>query len=567
MNILGICDSQDAGAVLLSDQDSKIIAVNEERITRNKLEGGFPLQAIKEVLGIKKVSTKDVGLVAVASHMTPCFLLRSFRSMHQNLRKKNGQFSFSLSIYIFYQVFARFSVVLELIDCALSSLVIKKKLKKIGINAGVKMVEHHRAHAYAAYITSGMPEALIITIDGLGDGISFSVNIGKNGIIKRVYTGNAFSDITLYYSRLTEFLGFIPIQDEGKVMGLAAYSDNHCVLSEAKKLLRSKNGRFKSKNIFYAFSKDNIIFQRLKKKSREDVAASFQVHAENTVCDIVRYWIKKTGMRNLALGGGFFANIKVNQKISQMDEVGQIYAYPHMGDGGLALGAVYALRKTKPFKFKDIFFGTSYSDEQVQAALNTSGLKYERIDDIEQKIAILLSGGKIVARFSGAMEYGPRALGNRSILAPATDRAILKMLNEKLDRDAFMPFAPSMLIEDKDKCCVGSKKASYSASFMNISFSCTKYFIDKCPAAVHRDRTIRPQLVSEGNNPGLYKIISEYKKYTGIPAIINTSFNVHESPIVRSPEDAINEFKKGKLDYLAINNFLIKTGFAGNGKK
>ncbi|MFH1094229.1 MAG: carbamoyltransferase N-terminal domain-containing protein, partial [Candidatus Omnitrophota bacterium] len=443
MYILGICDSQDAGAVLLDTVNNELTAVNEERISRIKLLGGFPTGAIKEVLSLKKIKPEDVGLVALASHMTPSFILRSLSNMHGKLKQKNKQFSLLLSLYILYQVIAKCSIILEFIDSKLSHLIIKAKLKKLGIKAKLHMVEHHRAHASAAYITSGMQKALVFTIDGLGDGVSFSVNIGENGSLRRIYEGKALSDITLYYSRLTEFLGFVPIQDEGKVMGLAAYSDNHCVLNEAKKLLRSNNGRFKSRNIFYAFSKDRKIFQRLKSKPREDIAASFQVHAENVICDVVHYWVEKTGIGDIALGGGFFANIKANQRISQIDKVSCVYVYPHMGDGGLALGAVYAIQKMQPFKFNDLFFGTSYSDSQVQAVLSKSGLKYKRIKNIEQEVAFLLSRGKIVARFNGAMEYGPRALGNRSILAQATDCGIQESLNKKLGRDAFMPFAPS----------------------------------------------------------------------------------------------------------------------------
>jgi len=559
--ILGICDSQDAGAVLLNTENNEISAVNEERISRVKLSEGFPIGAIGEVLSLKNIAPDDVGLIAVASYMTPSFIFRGLGGVHKKLKQKNRQFSFLLSFYILYQVIAKCSIFIEFIDSKLSSLIIKHKLKKIGIKAKLHMVEHHNAHAFAAYITSGEQKALVFTIDGLGDGVSFSVSIGEKGALRRIYEGKALSDITLYYSRLTEFLGFTPIQDEGKVMGLAAYSDNPSVLNEAQKLLRGNNGRFKNRNLFYAFSRDRIIFQRLKRKPRKEVAVSFQAHAEKTICDIVRYWVKKTGIGNIALSGGFFANIKVNQKIAQMDEVSRVYVYPHMGDGGLALGAVYAVWKTQPFKFNDLFLGTAYSDEQVQEVLVKCGMKYEKINDIENKIALLLSKGKIVGRFDGAMEYGPRALGNRSILAQATDAGIKEALNKKLGRDTFMPFAPSILIEHRSDCCIGTDKAAYSAAFMNISFPSTEYFKTRCPAAVHKDGTTRPQFVSKSNNQSFYKILSAYSKYSGIPALINTSFNVHEEPIVRSPEEAVHAFERAKLDYLAINNFLIKGDF------
>ena len=222
------------------------------------------------------------------------------------------------------------------------------------------------------------------------------------------------------------------------------------------------------------------------------MAASFQLHAENIISDIVRYWVKKTGVSKVALSGGFFANIKVNQKIAQIEEISEVYTYPHMGDGGLALGAVCDVCGKSLFKLENVFFGSCYSNEQIKDTLNKRGIDYETIADIESKIAALLSNGKIVARFSGAMEYGPRALGNRSILASAQDIKVVDILNKKLCRDKFMPFAPSILEEQKDKCCKGAEKAAYSASFMNVSFYCTDYFKNNCPAAVQYYRNPCP---------------------------------------------------------------------------
>lgn len=558
MQVLGICDSQDSGAVLFNSRTGELAAINEERLSRVKLVGGFPKKSIDELLAVKKINPEDIELVAVASYMTPSFLFRSFSSVHAKLRKKNSQFGILLSLYIIYQVFAEGTKFLEFFESAISKVIIKRKLRKLKIDAKVHFVEHHLAHAYAAYSTSGFDKALIFTIDGLGDGISFTVNIGQGEDVKQIYKQNALNDITLYYSRLTEFLGFRPIQDEGKVMGLAAYSENYSAIPQARKLLRSKNGRFMFRNPFFFLSNDRKIYKELKTKLKKDVAASFQKHAEGIICDIVRFWVKKTGISNIALSGGFFANIKANQRIAQMDEVEQVYICPHMGDGGLALGAVFALCKRHPFKLDNIFWAGNYSNIQLQKALDRYEMKYEFVVDIEKRIASLLSRGKVVARFSGAMEYGPRALGNRSILAQATDSRQAKLLNEKLGRDDFMPFAPAILTDDKDKCCIGTKKAEYSASFMNISFNCTEYFKNCCPGAVHRDGTTRPQFVSQDNNSGLYKILSSYKQITGIPAIINTSFNLHEEPIVCSPDDAITSFKKSRLDYLVLNNFLVQ---------
>ncbi len=557
MNILGICDSQDAGAVIIDEKNS-ITAVNEERLSGVKLCGGFPERSIKEVLRITNTSLKKIDLVVLASHMTPSWFLRAFPKFHSRLRNTNKQFSFLLAIYILYQIIARKSAVIMWLESQMSRLIIKKRLNKIGIKAKVVTVEHHAAHAYAAYATSGFDNALIFTIDGLGDGISFTVNIGNAGKIKRVFEQQAFNDITLYYSRLTEFSGFIPIQDEGKVMGLAGYSNSYNVLPEAEKLLRIEKGRFKWRNLFFFCSADKRIFKSLKGKKREEIAASFQFHLERILLEIVSYWIEKTQIKNVIFSGGFFANIKVNQRVAQLKEVNELYVYPHMGDGGLAVGAVCAVKKIKPFRFKNLFLGASFSKEYVLNFLKTNKIKFEYVNNLAQRVAYLLSQGYIIARFSAGMEYGPRALGNRSILCQATDVGIQKILNEKLNRNDFMPFAPAILSEYKESCCLMTEKAVYSANFMNVSFDCTDYFKTICPAVVHKDGTTRPQFVDADSNPGFYNILKEYHRLTGIPAVINTSFNIHEEPIICAPEDALRVFKKGRLDYLVIENYLVK---------
>ncbi|MBU4305235.1 MAG: hypothetical protein KJ893_06415 [Candidatus Omnitrophica bacterium] len=599
MYILGICDSQDAGAALFcsagktftplekaagkvgggGDIDAAemppsaepvrersfltgFTAVNEERLTRVKLIGGFPLKSINEVLALHNVKPCDIDLVVVASHMTPFWIFRLFRDTHASLRNASRQFSFLLSLYILYQVIARKSIVFKKIESLLSSIVLKRELRRQGIRAKIVNVEHHTAHAYAAYASCGCEEALVITADGLGDGVSFTVNIGRQGKIKRIFAQQALNDVTLYYSRLTEFLGFAPIKDEGKVMGLAAYSRDYSLLPEAEKLLRVRRGRFRKRNLFYFCSGDKKIFARLKIKDKAAVAASFQLHFEKTIADIVRYWVKKTNVPDIALSGGLFANIKVNQRIAELPEVKSVFVFPHMGDGGLAFGAICALRKIKPFHLRNIFWGRSFTDRGIRNVLDAQRVRYEIFDDIERYVAQLLSRGKIVARFCGAMEYGPRALGNRSILAAATDEKMQNILNGKLARDAFMPFAPAILSESIWECCIGVEKAAYAAEFMTMSFQCTERFKKMCPAVVHKDGTTRPQLVSEQSNASLYRILHEYKKLTGIPALMNTSFNIHEEPIVCTPEEALLAFKRGKLDYLAIGAFLVKAAEA-----
>ncbi len=555
MHILGICDSQDAGAVLISSETEQITAINEERLSRIKLQGGFPCLSIAEALRLRKIKPAEIKLVAAASDMTPAFILRLFSKTHAKLRDNNKQFSFLLSAYILYQVIADKLILPKNIESFFNRKILSRKLKKLGINAKVITVDHHLAHAYAAYGICGFDNALIITIDGLGDGVSFSVNIGSGGMIKPVFRQSALNDITLYYSRLTEFLGFKPIQDEGKVMGLAAYCEKYSALKQAVKLLRVHNGKFKTRNLF---SKDKKIFAQLKKLDNQEVAASFQKHAEDCIEQIIAYWVKKTNISKVVLGGGFFANIKVNQKLVELDSVESLFVCPHMGDGGLALGAAFFAKKQKPFKVKDIFWGSVYSNEQILKTLGSLNVEYTKVDHIQNRIAQLLSQGNVIARFNGAMEFGPRALGNRSIIASAIDSNIQNSLNVKLGRDDFMPFGPSILSEYTAKCCEHTEKAAYSGEFMNISFKATDYFKKACPAAVHKDGTTRPQFVSMRSNNDFYNILTAYEKITNIPALLNTSFNIHEEPIVCSPKDAIRSFQKSSLDYMAMGDFLIQ---------
>jgi len=189
--------------------------------------------------------------------------------------------------------------------------------------------------------------------------------------------------------------------------------------------------------------------------------------------------------------------------------------------------------------------------------LQESQLAFERYDPIEPKIAQLIAGGKVVARFNGRMEYGPRALGNRSILYHAKEPEVNQWLNQRLGRTEFMPFAPATLYERRDQCYRNIDGAEYAAQFMTITFDCTDFMKKESPAAVHVDGTARPQLVTPTSNPSFYKILTEYHRLTGIPSVINTSFNMHEEPIVCTPEDAVRAFLLGSIDYLAIGPFLV----------
>lgn len=560
MIILGICDSQDAGAALI--KDGKIIAaLNEERLNRNKLSGGFPLLSINRVLEIEKVTPEQVDLVVLASKMTPVTLMRVFRNTHQRLRENSFQFGYLLNLYLLYQVFAHRCIFPKEIESFLSSKFIQRQLSKIGFKSKVITVDHHLAHAYSAFVTSGFKKALIFTIDGLGDGLAVTVNIGQeDGRVRRIYEQTGLSAITLYYSRITEFLGFTPIKDEGKVTGLSAYGEAHKAINYAKSLLSYRVKGFNYQNYLLKQSENEGIYEKLKRFTKEEVSASFQHNLENELKKFILYWIRKTGIRNLAFAGGLFANVKANQRIHQLPEVNSVYIFPHMGDGGLAIGAAFSQLKRPSFRLNNLFFGPEYTNQEIERELKKYTLSYEYVEDMEKRVAYLLTQGKIVARFKGRMEYGPRALGNRSILYQPTDSTVKDWLNRKLGRTEFMPFSPTTLKEYASKFYCNIDGAEYTSKFMNISFNCTKWMKENCPGAIHVDNTARPQILSYEDNPSFYRIIDYYRELSGIPTLINTSFNMHEEPIVCDAREAIDAFIRAELDYLAIGDFLVKRG-------
>jgi carbamoyltransferase len=260
------------------------------------------------------------------------------------------------------------------------------------------------------------------------------------------------------------------------------------------------------------------------------------------------------------MSGGVVANVKFNQRVKELPGVEKIFIHPNMGDGGCGTGAAmlqFAGNSRLHDPLPDVFLGPSHTDDEIASVLQESQLPFERYDPIEPKIAQLIASGKVVGRFNGKMEYGPRALGNRSILYHAKEPDVNQWLNQRLGRTEFMPFAPATLYEERHKCYKNIDGADYAAQFMTITFDCTEFMRRECPAAVHVDGTARPQLVTATSNPSFHKIITEYHRLTGIPSVINTSFNMHEEPIVCSPEDAVRAFLQGNIEYLAIGPFLV----------
>lgn len=563
MKILGIIDGQhDSGACIL-DNDSLIAAVSEERIKRVKLIGGFPYDSIEECFRITNLTPEDIDVIAFGSMLTPPIFARAFRklqSMEHKVRKfEDKSFGTVLSNIVQFKLDLTKSDPYSLpgkFQRLFLKQILKKDLPKSLRNKPIKFIDHHLAHAASAFFSSKATKALAITGDRWGDAISFTISSCDKTEIKRLFSMNAFDSFGDFYSLITKYLGFKPFHHEGKILGLSAHGDPAKVKIQFPFILKNNKIKFTGE-IKSGYNVWPSLKKQLKEYSREDISAWLQYHTEKFILDITKEWIEKTKLYDIVLSGGLFANVKLNQRIHELPNVTSVYIFPHMGDGGLAPGACFYIGKKK-ISLNDVYLGSEYDNAFIEKCLRERGLTYKFYDNIEEEIAKKIADKKIVARFNGRMEFGPRALGNRSILYEATDPSVNDWLNKRLKRTEFMPFAPATLYEYRDKCYKNIQGAAFAAQFMTITFDCTDYMIKTSPAAVHVDNTARPQLVKKEINPSFYRIIDEYRKLTSIPTVINTSFNMHEEPIVRTPNDAIDAFLRGHLHYLAIGNFLVE---------
>ncbi len=556
MIVLGVNDNHDASAALVVD-GRLVAAVGQERIDRIKNSSLFPWDAMDEVLRIGGLRPGDVDEVVFGSHFTPSTALRRFPHTHQSAKKRGGQFSPMLNAYVLYQVALRSSFTWEA-EAAASRRLLAARLRPYGYRGRVTTVDHHLGHAASAYLSQTRDPALVITIDAMGDGTSVTVGAARGGRIELLYRQSGLAAINTYYSRITEYLGFRPLRHEGKVTGLAAYTEPPPELLEHfRRELHFTGVGFNLKNYARWPRRDDSFHRFLDRYSREEIASACQRNLELQVGRFVRTWVRRVGIRDLAVAGGLFANVKLNQRIHELDEVDSLFVYPNMGDGGLAAGAALLVGGARPGRLGDVYLGPEYGDDECERALRQEGLAFQRPADLADQVADRLVEGRVVARFDGRMEWGPRALGNRTILYRPDDPSVNDWLNERLGRTEFMPFAPVTLWEHAHRCYRQLEGARDSARFMTVCFDCTEWMRRVGGGVVHVDGTARPQLIRREANPGYHDIVEAYRRRTGIPSVINTSFNMHEEPIVRSPGDAVRAFVAGELHHLVLGPFLV----------
>lgn len=532
-------------------------AITEERLSRKKNDGAYPFRAIEEALRLSNLKSQDIDMVGMAG-LPP--LARSRRMLEAQ-----------------WSLFNETGVILP--NRIRYALLTAKQIHRTVPDhlSEIQRTEwaHHQCHAAAAFYTSPLERATIITLDGIGDSsVCGSISAGEGDNIRRLHEFNGYYSPGILYSYVTKAFGFKPARHEGKITGLAAYGDPKLCYPEFQSLLKYDpiKHQFFSNDIpkLFGLSEEKwdipIVDELLKRFDRKDIAATLQRVLEEEVLKAVQDALQMTGIPDVVLAGGVFSNVKLNQRIREHPGVRSVYVHPGMGDDGLMVGAAHlgalelAKARQQPFRrefLETVYLGPSYSTEEVMSVVREQGLNAVISEHVEEDIAEYLAQGKIVGRFAGRMEYGPRALGNRTIMADPRDKKINDWLNQRLKRTEFMPFAPSILEEDCARYFRGWNKDHVAARFMTMTYDVFPEVQDTCRAVVHVDGTARPQVVRAQDNPQYHRVLSAYKRRTGLPIVVNTSFNIHEEPIVCTPADAVRSFLTGCVDVLAMENVIL----------
>ena len=561
---IGYHRSHEASVVAIDDAGRPLHAISEERLSRVKMQGGWPRLAAAWLE--TRVDTQGARLVhgglPLAQRFPRELQLAFWNATHGKLQDVHPK---------------RFR---KLADVAFGRA--KDDGGSVFRGHPRVHVDHHTCHAASAYYPSGFDEAEVVTVDGVGDTYSSRFFHGKGGrLTPRAQLFHTAFPLGHNYEFVTTLLGFHPHRHAGKVTGLAghgrvepklvalmdAWTDEIWSARKGRPyffMLHSQHGETKGDAHFEAAVRElrETRTQRFGDWSNAELAAGIQHILEREVSRLIASNVPRIDGQPIALAGGVFANVKLNKLVKEMG-FGKIFVQPAMGDGGLAFGGpLMALAESQgslaPYRLEHVYLGPDYDDAAIERALRAASLPVRRFDAVEPEIARLLADGRVVARFNGRMEFGPRALGNRSILYHCSDPDVNDWLNKRLERTEFMPFAPATIEDEAEASFPGLAGAEHAAEFMTIIFDCSDDFRASCPAAVHVDGTARPQIVRKATNPSFHRILEEYRKLTGVGTVVNTSFNMHEEPIVCSPEDAVRAFLLGHLDYLAIGSYVVE---------
>lgn len=557
MTILGIANDETASACIVKD-GKLVAAASEERFTREKMDNSWPSNAIEYCLSHVNCLLHDIDYIAYgwsAGFNAEKHLIDYFdRIVYEAKNNPEGLDTF------------RERIETEIKQDRKKRDEFWRFVEENGLKQKAFSYDHHEAHAFSAYSCSPFEKALVITCDGRGDFMSFSVGEFSPGEVKYHYRGSSLDSFGFFYGRITGLLGYRPHRHEGKVTGLAAHGNPEKLISYMRDMIYVKNGKVYGKpgDYFRPFYTNYSVplKKMVDENSREDVAAAAQRHLEDCMTEIVSFYVKKTGAEYICLSGGVFGNVRVNQCIMEIPGVKNVFVQPQMSDGGLCVGAAANLlfdQGVPKVEMEDVYLGPDYSDEEIETALlQYQDIEFRKADDLIDETISAIENNEVVGWYNGRMEFGPRALCNRSIIYHCKDTTVNDWLNERMDRTEFMPFAPVTLEELAPRCYIGWQKDHIASRYMTITYQCTDEMTAKCPATVHIDGTARPQVVNEKNNSKMYRLLKAYYEKTGGLSLINTSFNRHEEPIVNKPDDAIDALSEGMIDFLVIGNYIAR---------
>lgn len=557
--VMGIHDNHNASICLL--EDGKVLfCLQEERINGIKNFNGFPINAIQRALKWGDLSLEDIDIFALGSLHNPACkdtkaLMRQYGSP---LWKK-----YLADIFKESPLFTVYKSIKA------------KQRRKFIINTGIpankiRYYNHHTAHAAAALYSSGYGEkkTLILTLDGGGDDICAAVFIHENGrltAIKKTPEGHSIGNI---YANSTFYMGMTPLEHEYKMMGMAPYSHPKYfskISHSLGDLLDVEGLRFKRST--FASSANSIHqLEKIYRRQRFDaICGALQDFTEQKVLKWVNNAIQETGIHRICLSGGVFMNVKLNKLISEIPEVEQLFIMPSCGDESNAIGASYLAYAEYcsslgcDFKIQpllDLYLGESFNDSVIKDEIAQAGFQYEKEDNINSYIGEMLSENHIVARCSGRSEWGARALGNRSILANPSSFETVQKINDAIKmRDFWMPFAGTVPEHEMNRYIKNPK--NIPSPFMMMAFDTTEER-EKIRAATHpKDHTIRPQILPRTQNQDYYSIIEHFSRLTGIGCVLNTSFNLHGSPMVYHPSEALETLKRSDLKILVMDHYIV----------
>ena len=560
---LGICNDE-TSSVCLFINGFLASAVSEERFSRKKYDNSFPIKSINYILKEHNISLQRIDAVVYswAKGLNP-LLKNRYEKRFSSLKKDKKKYKI-FSLRYKYEIIRDKKKKEEFKKWANKNLT-KKQLSKL------KTYYHHDAHAASAAILSPFDKGLVITADARGDFESLTISVfdrNKINPLKKIYSSLSADSFGFFYGRITGLLGFKPMAHEGKITGLAAHGNPSKALSLMKKMIDVKNGKVTAKlgDLYRPFFKpySKVLKKKINRYSREDIAAAAQKHLENCLCKLTKFYSKKLKIKssNLMLAGGVFANVKLNYKLKSLKFIKKVFVQPQMGDGGLCLGAATLYLHQKKFKItslKNVFLGPKVSTKSILLVKKKfKKIKINKHNNVIDKICNDLKNNRIIGIIRGRMEFGPRALCNRSIFYKTSDNSINDWLNKRLNRTEFMPFAPLIRNEVAKKAFKHYIEHDDTFNFMTSSIKCNLIFKKKSPAVSHIDNSARPQVVYKNQNPFLWRLLRKWELMSEEMSLVNTSFNEHEEPIICNQEEGVKALKRKMIDVLYVENYSIR---------